>query len=224
MAPGYAPRDADDLCDWVGERALVPVDEWRELLARLGDDHRRETYQVEDGWIELRSGTQFFFKNPTPEMIHIEDIAYSLGKTARYAGHTTEFYSVAEHSVHIARYLRRRLVSTRKTIRTALLHDGTEYVLPDMPRPIKHTLPQFKVYEGVVYAAMAIKFDLHDPMPAIIRELDSRILVDERQQAMSDSGNEWGTDHLEPLGVEIEFWTPDEAADAFLREFHNCQG
>jgi len=38
VAPGYAPRDADDLCDWVGERALVPAEEWQELLTAVCRD------------------------------------------------------------------------------------------------------------------------------------------------------------------------------------------
>lgn len=37
-APGYAPRTAVDLGDWVGERILIPEKEWRELLAAAGRD------------------------------------------------------------------------------------------------------------------------------------------------------------------------------------------
>lgn len=35
-APGYAPRTAQDLADWVTERRLIPAAEWRELLAAAG--------------------------------------------------------------------------------------------------------------------------------------------------------------------------------------------
>ncbi|MBZ5587692.1 MAG: DEAD/DEAH box helicase [Acidobacteriia bacterium] len=38
--PGYAPRTADDLLAWLVERVLIPVAEWRELLAALARDHR----------------------------------------------------------------------------------------------------------------------------------------------------------------------------------------
>ena len=31
-APGYAPRSAEDLLDWVKERLLIPAPEWQELL------------------------------------------------------------------------------------------------------------------------------------------------------------------------------------------------
>jgi ATP-dependent Lhr-like helicase len=36
--PGYAPRDARELLDWVVERVVIPVGQWRELLAALGRD------------------------------------------------------------------------------------------------------------------------------------------------------------------------------------------
>ncbi|HSL85075.1 MAG TPA: helicase-related protein, partial [Thermoanaerobaculia bacterium] len=39
-APGYAPRDADELLDWLRERLLLPAGEWRELLAAVERDLR----------------------------------------------------------------------------------------------------------------------------------------------------------------------------------------
>ena len=43
-APGYAPRSADDLLDWVKERSLIPEPEWQELLKAMerdsGAEHR----------------------------------------------------------------------------------------------------------------------------------------------------------------------------------------
>jgi ATP-dependent helicase Lhr and Lhr-like helicase len=37
--PGYAPRGARELLDWVKERLLVPLPEWEELLAACERDH-----------------------------------------------------------------------------------------------------------------------------------------------------------------------------------------
>ncbi len=37
--PGYAPRGAEDLRGWLVERAMIPVAEWRELLAAIARDH-----------------------------------------------------------------------------------------------------------------------------------------------------------------------------------------
>ena len=38
-APGYAPRSADDLLDWVKERFLIPEPEWDALLFAVERDH-----------------------------------------------------------------------------------------------------------------------------------------------------------------------------------------
>ena len=38
VAPGYAPRDATELLDWVKERLLIPADEWSELEAAYERD------------------------------------------------------------------------------------------------------------------------------------------------------------------------------------------
>lgn len=37
-APGYAPRSAEDLLDWVKERIFIPQDEWQELTAAIERD------------------------------------------------------------------------------------------------------------------------------------------------------------------------------------------
>jgi len=37
-APGYAPRSADDLLDWIKDRVLIPAPEWMELTAAMERD------------------------------------------------------------------------------------------------------------------------------------------------------------------------------------------
>ncbi len=39
IAPGYAPRDATELLDWVKERVLIPEDEWATLLDAVERDN-----------------------------------------------------------------------------------------------------------------------------------------------------------------------------------------
>ena len=178
-------------------------------------------YQVEDGWIELRSGQKFHFRSPDPALIDIEDIAAALSKLCRYNGHTREFYSVAEHSCHVMRHARSYVTPIHRSLLTALMHDAAEYVMADLPRPIKQTLPLYSEIELGLERVIAERFGLlTPPWPRWVKELDTRILVDERAQCMSDSGNEWGIDGLEPLGVEIRFWTPSEAEDNFLEDFY----
>jgi hypothetical protein len=54
------------------------------------------------GWIATYTGAAFDVMNPRAEDIRFDDIASALSKQCRYGGHCIEFYSVAEHCVHVA--------------------------------------------------------------------------------------------------------------------------
>ena len=54
-------------------------------------------------WMQTHTGGQFWPLDPRIEDINILDISASLSKINRYAGHTLDFYSVAEHCVLITR-------------------------------------------------------------------------------------------------------------------------
>jgi len=173
-------------------------------------------YTIEDGWLETFSGIQFRFNNPTPEMFSIEDIAHALSMLCRYNGHVKRFYTVAEHSVLMAYWMRDRGYSKAEVF-TALMHDCAEAYIGDMARPVKATMPRFKELERTIELVAAEKFPLMIyPFPKVIKNLDSRILKDERGQAMHPSDNVWGTDSLEPMNVTLRFWTPKQAKTRFL--------
>lgn len=191
---------------------------WALLREKLGSE-QPELYTVEDGWAELFTGERFFYRDPTVEMIHFTDIAEALGKVCRYAGHVHTFYSVAEHCCLLMRYARDNLDLTKQELLTVLMHDATEAYLPDLPRPLKQMLPQFKAFEHTLEAIIAERFNLLSPHPTIIRELDSRIICDERLQALNPSENDWGVDRLTPLNVKLHLWTPAEAIDNFTGDF-----
>ena len=189
--------------------------EWQELISMLIFSHPDfHAYQVEDGWLETFTGERFYFFSPTADMVHMDDIVEGLCKIARFNGQTSKFYSVAEHSVLIAHYILKRTGDPRLAY-TGLMHDAAEAYIGDMARPVKQTLPGFKEIEIGIDRVVSDRFGTTYPFPDIVKECDSRILVDERKQAMSDSGNDWGVDALEPLGVTIEFWSPGQARTAF---------
>ena len=208
--------------------SLLSSRDWIDLKRELDPTDRVAMYQVEDGWMETYVGLQFHFSDPPDRDIHIVDIAHALSMLCRYNGHTHKFYSVAEHCCLISDYVLRALESAEGTHHvnshialTALLHDAAEAYIGDMCRPVKVTLPDFKAMETVIDLAMARKFGTICPFPPIIKECDNRILRDEREQVMSDSGHEWGTDALEPLGVDIACWSPERAKGEFLGRFHS---
>lgn len=162
-----------------------------------------ETSQVTEGWIGLHGGGAIHFAAPLPGEIILDDIAHSLSQLCRYNGHTKRLYSVAEHSCHLSDWIMRHGGTPQDGL-TALHHDDAEYVIGDMARPLKVTMPQFKAAEAVLDEAIARKFGTEYPLPKWLKVIDSRIVKDEKLGVMLPTSLDWGVDDLEPLGVE--FW------------------
>lgn len=171
---------------------------YREQGGRTGD------------FMQTYSGRKFWPLDPRADEIHIEDIAHSLALQSRYAGHCERFYSVAEHCVHIARWL-----PTDKL--WGLLHDAAEAYTVDVPRPLKRSLVGYAEAEAKVMAAVCDRFGLPVEMPLRVHDADMRIIADEVAQNMRPM--DWHAKHNDPLGVVLQFWTPEEAEDRFLETF-----
>ena len=176
-----------------------------DVHARLGD------------WMQTHSGRQFWPLDPRPEEIDIEDIAHALSNLCRYAGHTRQFYSVAQHSVLVAGALPQPLRMW------GLLHDATEAYLVDIPRPIKKYLYGYKDIEDHLMSVIAEKFNLGGiSIPQAVKEVDDAILADERAQLMQDKSLPWKLVRP-PLGIHIIPWEPKVAFNAFLNFFYTLQ-
>lgn len=163
-------------------------------------------------WIQTASGRQFWPMAPRADEVHIEDIAHALSMLCRFGGHVREFYSVAEHSVYVARHV------TPEHRLWALLHDASEAYLVDVPRPIKPFLGGYLDAERRIMAVVCERFGLPPEMPADVKDVDDAILIDEREQIMARPPVDWKLQG-ERLGVFINCWSPDEARLRFLSEF-----
>ena len=160
------------------------------------------------GWIQTYSGVQFWPLNPQINDIHIEDIAHALSLNCRFNGHCNHFYSVAEHSVLVSLYCDNPL--------EGLMNDASEAYLPDIARPIKQHIKDFQKIENyllkIIYSRYNINFNEQT------KEVDDRILLDEKQQLMNQEPADWCL-NVEPLGVKINGWSPALAKDKFLKRF-----
>jgi hypothetical protein len=165
-------------------------------------------------WMQTMNGGQFWPMDPRPEEIDIRVIAHALSMQCRYSGHCLRFYSVAEHCVHMARYV------SQPNKLWALLHDASEAYLVDIPRPIKPHLTNYYAAEKRVMEAVTEAFGLPELMPSEVKSADNRILVDERSQNMAQTDHEWVSDGLQPLGVVLRYWDPEQAKLYFLDAFH----
>jgi len=97
----------------------------------------------DDGVFNTNSGLLVNLHKPTEDMICIEDIASALSKICRFGGHSSAFYSVAQHSVIVM------ALGSPYLCREALLHDAAEAYLGDVIKPLKNILGP--VYEDLEY-------------------------------------------------------------------------
>lgn len=187
------------------------------LSYRGSENHGDAALERRKGdYIQTFTGRKFWPIDPRPDEVCIDDIAHALSMLCRYNGHCLKFYSVAEHSVHVAQWLFDNGYPW-ETILAGLLHDATEAYVADVPRPLKQSLPTYKDAENKVWRAIAARYGLDAELPAEVHEADNRILADEVQQNMKPM--EWHAGHDDPLGVELEFWTPAQAEHEFIAMF-----
>lgn len=166
----------------------------------------------EGGWIQTYTGRQFWPLDPKPEEIFIEDIAHALSMKCRYGGHTRCFYSVAEHSVLVARQLPGKLKLA------GLLHDASEAYLADVPRPLKKCLSGFHHIERAIEEAVAERFGLQGPWADEVHKVDDQLLATEKAAIMELAPAPW-CELPEPLKITLPLWPPFYAEKMFLHTF-----
>lgn len=173
-------------------------------------------------WIETYRGGKFFPADPRPEHVDIVEIAHALSMICRFTGHTQWHYSVAQHSVHVAKLMG----PDPSRMLYGLLHDASEAYLSDVASPVK-ALPEFEGYrliERRLQACVYRRYGL-DPeaVPADLAKADMVMLVAEADQVLqSRRREEWGVDWAlaEHFPDGIRHLTPGEAEVLFLGTFH----
>lgn len=167
-------------------------------------------------WIQTATGRQFWPLQPKAEDVCIEDIAHALANKCRFTGHVKDFYSVAQHSVYVSYFV----PDCDKLC--GLLHDATEAYLPDVSRPVKHQLANFKEIEDRLHQVIGNVFGLDWPMPETVKRADDLLLVTERRDLMSGRKVPWSIEYdVQPLPFVIDAWTPEVARREFLDRFES---
>lgn len=111
-------------------------------------------------YIETSSGIAFYPYSPRVEDININDVAHAISQLCRFGGHCRHFYSVAQHSIWVAKYLKE--IGAAPIVQLyGLLHDATEGYMVDIPSPIKKQLNLYKRAEDklhvLIWDALGIK-------------------------------------------------------------------
>lgn len=118
--------------------------------------------------------------DPTPDMVEIEVIAHVLSQQCRFAGHTNEFFSVAQHCVMVS------MMCEPEDALWGLLHDASEALIVDVPRPVKRH-KRFDFYmecEEKIMEAVCKNYDLPLAMPLSVRLADDLALALEFRDLM----------------------------------------
>lgn len=172
-----------------------------------------------DTWFPTASGIKFDLAAPTVDMIDLADIAVALGKLCRFNGHCHDFYSVAEHSFHVA-----RLVDDSLRV-YGLLHDAHEAYVGDLIYPLKQFIGADELdaltdrIDELIYRKCGI------PAPgaavkAAVKRADLVALATERRDLFPDLAipDEWIVDRekVEPSDrLRIWNWNSDVAASVW---------
>jgi hypothetical protein len=158
--------------------------------------------------------------DPDPDQLDASDIARALANQCRFGGHSRVFYSVAQHAVIVSEVIERRGGDVEDVF-AALMHDATEAYLGDMPHPLKHRSPlgaAFKQAEDSLEQALRDRFHIKADVPEIKR-VDRALLATERRAFSSEDWHWPELEGVEPLELELEALSPDEAAEAFARRY-----
>jgi 5'-deoxynucleotidase YfbR-like HD superfamily hydrolase len=169
---------------------------------------------MDNPWIETWSGKKFYFLDPQPDMIDIQDIAHALAMQCRYTGHCATFYSVAEHSVIVS------MITEPENALAGLLHDASEAYLIDVASPVKPYLTNFKELEDKIMQVIAFKFGFQYPLVEDVHDADKAQLKTEAKYLMASGGADWVQEYpTKKVGKVPKCLQPFDSKNLFLSRF-----
>lgn len=158
---------------------------------------------------------------PTVDQVDIEEIAHALAYQCRFTGHVNRFYSVAEHSIYVAKF------ALRMHGPYYLLHDVAEWIYYDLSKPLKNVLEtKSKLYrelcdqcDKVVMKALGLNYTGFQNLYPNIKEVDNLVCDLEKKflKGVSAPNPVFPEDHPlhgAPFGME-----PMEAERTFLEYY-----
>jgi hypothetical protein len=164
-------------------------------------------------WIMTYLGTKFYPFDPKVEDVCINDIAHSLSLTCRYSGHCSQFYSVAQHCLEVAKILPDELKLQ------GLLHDSAECYIGDLASPVKYGMPYYREVEKSILSTVhkAFGVSVNGNSDAILKA-DLTLLATEARDLMKSTEG-WLLPEP-PLDSRIEVMSSKEAELMFISMFY----
>jgi len=194
-------------------------------------------------WIETFSDKKFNILNCLEDDVCIEDIAHSLSMQCRFNGHCDNFYSVAEHSIHVLdvyidllKYIDIKNM-TKQILLFAFLHDASESYLCDLPKPIKPYLKEYKNIENKIQSLIYKKFSVDEDIinnhikyynglenfdiNSYLKKADILMLHTEAKQLNLNQDKSWdNSEKYEYFHYPIINYSPEEVRFVFLDTYN----
>jgi hypothetical protein len=181
--------------------------------------------------LQTYTGRAYYPIDPRPEDVDIRDIAHALAMLCRYTGHCRDFYSVAEHSVHVS-YVVQREARAGHYLESdvtdlafqGLMHDASEAYVADIGRPLKPYLSNYHEIEALNWEAIAARFCLPLQLHSSVKRVDDGICLTEKKAIMGPSPMPWDAKLGDPVASTIMCWSPKHAEARFLARFNELHG
>ena len=163
--------------------------------------------------ILLGDGAYFDYDFPDATRMTVDDYAWALLSKGRFSGQTRYresrcIYTVLQHVCQMAEHMIKDGVS-KSVCFAGLMHESDEIVFPDIPGPIKHTLPPEMLQRISLWGdAIDRRFNVPKLNPfqkSLVKEYDMRMLATEKRDLMPHSSeHSWKIlDGVPPFDEEI---------------------
>lgn len=187
-------------------------------------------------WNMTASGRPFFPFDPRLQDFHAPDWAHMLAQQPRFRGATRSPYSVGQHSCLAARFMvlgydgagdEATLGHSPATCQAyGLLHDASEFVFGDTPRPHKRrpelaeAMAAEKRLQRMIYESVGLDPDREPPLLKIV---DRRLLRTEQLHLMPPPAHGERRDDVPPYpefqALGFSCWSFERTRQAWLEMF-----
>jgi hypothetical protein len=196
----------------------------------LTEEHRRHIAEGQRRYharirqtrrVHLRTG-DLDLREPNPELITVEEIAWGLSRTCRYSGKTPKHYSVGEHSVLLAQHLREQGEPGEVQL-AAVLHDAHEALVGDVLPCVKALVVGYRRIEKdldrAILTGLMLPLDLLEKHHTVVKRADTWALSAEVKCLLK---TEW-TGVPAYVGPRLKLGlTARDAERLFLKEYKRC--
>ena len=175
-------------------------------------------------YITTYTGKHFDPTNPDMDQVDIRDIAHALSLICRGNGQVKSFFSVGQHCINAAKEAIARGYSKR-VILACLLHDAGESYLSDVPRPLKHSMPEYVRTEehllDLIYEKY-LGYKLDEEEQSLVKSIDNDLLYYDLKELLNEVSESSEPELL--ISLSYEFVSFAQVEQEYLNLFNSYFG